>query len=261
MATHTAPIRILNPVAPLGRTWRRLRRRPRSMQVRTALIIIAVVVGLVTWLVLAPAGMPGSTGIAGASEVPVAAAFKPTPVSQASTSSRGVSAKSINVVFPVVSLNSLAGKFGFAQDQEFGDQSKAIHLFVNQINKAGGIHGRDINPIIVNFDPTDESGMRALCKQWTEGSPAAFAVIDGIGDWTGDNELCVTQEGHTPMIASLDHHHRLDPAGFALSVVDRSGRCPRAQCHGELGRQLGPPESEQEGRVLWSPIRPAIRLP
>ena len=42
------------------------------MQVRTALIIIAVVVGLVTWLVLAPAGMPGSTGIAGASEVPVA---------------------------------------------------------------------------------------------------------------------------------------------------------------------------------------------
>jgi hypothetical protein len=172
------------------------------MQVRTALIIIAVVVGLVTWLVLAPAGMPGSTGIAGASEVPVAAAFKPTPVSQASTSSRGVSAKSINVVFPVVSLNSLAGKFGFAQDQEFGDQSKAIHLFVNQINKAGGIHGRDINPIIVNFDPTDESGMRALCKQWTEGSPAAFAVIDGIGDWTGDNELCVTQEGHTPMIGA-----------------------------------------------------------
>ena len=42
--------------------------------------------------------------------------------------------------------------------------------------------------------------MRALCKTWTEGSPAAFAVLDGIGDWTGDNQLCITQEGHTPFI-------------------------------------------------------------
>ena len=41
--------------------------------------------------------------------------------------------------------------------------------------------------------------MRALCKQWTEGSPAAFAVIDGVGAWTGDDELCITQEGHTPV--------------------------------------------------------------
>jgi hypothetical protein len=111
-----------------------------------------------------------------------------------------VSAHTINVVLPVVSLTSLAGKEGFAQDAEFGEQTKAILLFVKQINKAGGINGRKINPIIVNFDPTNESAMRALCKTWTEGSPAAFAVLDGVGDWSGDNELCVTQEGHTPMI-------------------------------------------------------------
>jgi hypothetical protein len=42
--------------------------------------------------------------------------------------------------------------------------------------------------------------MRSLCKQWTEGSPPVFAVIEGVGAWTGDNELCVTQEGHTPFI-------------------------------------------------------------
>ena len=42
--------------------------------------------------------------------------------------------------------------------------------------------------------------MRALCKDWTQGSPAAFAVLDGLGDWTGDNELCVAQEGKTPFI-------------------------------------------------------------
>ena len=43
--------------------------------------------------------------------------------------------------------------------------------------------------------------MRALCKQWTEGSPAIFAVLDGVGTWTGDSQLCITQEGHTPMLA------------------------------------------------------------
>ncbi len=76
----------------------------------------------------------------------------------------------------------------------------AIHTFVNAINAAGGINGRKINPIIVNFDPTNEAEMRALCKQWTEGSPPVFAVLDGLGSWTGDNELCITQEGHTPFI-------------------------------------------------------------
>jgi hypothetical protein len=103
-------------------------------------------------------------------------------------------------VFPVVSLNSLAGQEGFANDAEFGEQTKAIQLFVKQINDAGGIYGRKINPIITTFDPTNESEMRALCKTWTEGSPAAFAVLDGLGDWTGDDQLCITQEGHTPFI-------------------------------------------------------------
>jgi hypothetical protein len=168
------------------------------MQLRTVLIIVAVVIGLVAWLVLAPTGTPGSSGVAGAAEV---AAFKPTPVSEASTSARGVSAHSINVVFPIISLTSLQGKFGLASDTEFGAQSYAIHLFVNLINQTGGIHGRDINPMIVSYDPTDEAGMEALCKQWTQGSPAVFAVIDGLGSWTGDNELCITQQGHTPMIA------------------------------------------------------------
>jgi ABC-type branched-subunit amino acid transport system substrate-binding protein len=105
-------------------------------------------------------------------------------------------------MFPVVSLNSLAGKEGFATDAEYGEQTKAIQFYVKQVNDSGGINGRKINPVISTFDPTDEAGMRALCKTWTEGSPAAFAVLDGVGDWTGDNQLCLTQEGHTPFIGA-----------------------------------------------------------
>jgi len=129
-----------------------------------------------------------------------AAGAQPSPVSGASTSARGVTRGAINVVFPVVALNSLAGREGFAADAEFGEQTKAIQLFVKQINSAGGINGRRINAIVTGYDPTNETGMRSLCKTWTEGSPAAFSVLDGLGAWTGDNQLCITQEGHTPFI-------------------------------------------------------------
>jgi Periplasmic binding protein len=139
-------------------------------------------------------------GAALGSQAAPAFAAPPASVSSASTSSRGISGNTINVVFPVVSLGSLAGQEGFAQDPEYAEQSKAINFYVDQVNKSGGINGRKIHPVITNFDPTNESSMRALCKTWTEGSPAAFAVLDGIGAWTGDNQLCITQEGHTPFI-------------------------------------------------------------
>jgi len=133
--------------------------------------------------------------------IPSGATDAPTPVSQASTSSRGVSAGAINVVFPLISFGSIEGEFEIESDAEYGEQVKAIHLFVNQINAAGGINGRKINPMIESFDPTDTATQRSLCKQWTEGNPPVFAVIDGLGTWEGDNQLCVTQEGHTPMLA------------------------------------------------------------
>jgi hypothetical protein len=198
-SVRSGPRRItVNPLAPVGRSWRRLRRRPVAMQLRTVLIIIGVVVGLIVWLALAPSGTAGATEVASSA----AATPTPTPVSQASASAPGVSAHSINVVFPVVAINSEAGQLGFAEDKEYNEQKYAIHLYVNQINAAGGIHGRKINPILVSFNPSNADEMRSLCKQWTQGSPPVFAVVDGIGTWTGDNELCVTQEGHTPMIAA-----------------------------------------------------------
>ena len=158
-----------NPLRPIGRSWRRLRRRPPAMQVRTVLIVIAVVVGLILWLVLAPR-VPGLARIGGAAVVRAAASVTPTPVSQASTSSRGVTAHAINVVFPVVAINSQAGQLGFAEDKEYNEQSYAIHLYVNQINAAGGINGRKINPIIVTFDPTQR---RPRCARCASNGPRA----------------------------------------------------------------------------------------
>lgn len=187
-----------NPLAGIARSWGHFLRRRRAAQLRTVAVVGAVLVGVVVWVASAPSGSspaatPGGGAVQGGGPAGPG-------LHSASTSTRGVTAKAINVVFPVVSLNSLAGREGFAQDTEYGEQQKAITLFVNQVNQEGGINGRRINPIIANFDPASESDMRSLCKTWTEGSPAAFAVVDGLGTWTGDNELCIAQEGHTPFI-------------------------------------------------------------
>ncbi len=123
------------------------------------------------------------------------------PVSGASASTRGVTATTINVAFPVANLNSLASTYGFAGDLEYTEQAKAINLFVNQINDSGGINGRKINPIITMYNPASDASMQALCENWTQGNPPIFAVLDGVGTFTGPNELCVTQQGHTPMLS------------------------------------------------------------
>jgi hypothetical protein len=171
--------------------------RHRSARVRILVVGAVVVMGAAA---CGGTSSAGSTSTTSGSQPTVGA--QPSPVDTASTSSRGVTKSTINVVFPVVALNSLAGQEGFAADAEFGEQTKAIELFVKQINQTGGINGRKINPIVTSFDPTNETEMRALCKTWTEGSPAAFAVLDGLGDWTGDDQLCITQEGHTPFIGA-----------------------------------------------------------
>jgi hypothetical protein len=187
-------------VAGLARSWGHFVRRPRSTQIRTLAIVGAVLIGTAAWVVTAPPSSSTGAAPTGGLSATGGTATSAVPVSQASTSTRGVTKDSINVVFPIVSLSSLAGKEGFASDLEFGEQEKAIRLYVKQINDAGGINGRTINPIITTFDPLSPSSERSLCKTWTEGSPAAFAVVDGLGDWRDDNQLCITQEGHTPFI-------------------------------------------------------------
>ncbi|HXQ44015.1 MAG TPA: ABC transporter substrate-binding protein [Acidimicrobiales bacterium] len=178
---------------PLGRSWRRFRRRAVGVRIAAVGVPIVVVIGIV--FAAAGTGHPAKP----APEAPTASPV--TAPDRASTSSAGVTAHAINVVFPISNLTALSASLGFAGDVEYSEQTKAIDLFVKTINDAGGIDGRTINPMIVDFDPTNEVGMRALCKQWTEGGASVFAVLDGPGTWNGDNQLCITQEGHTPLIS------------------------------------------------------------
>lgn len=183
------------PAHLVVRSVRRFEKRSLSTKLRTVLMVVAVVAGLVIYLADSPASTSGPSSVSPTSTAQAT-------LSKASTSTRGIVGKTINVVFPVVSLNSLAGKYGFASTYEFGEQKKAISFFVGQVNKQGGIRGKKINAIIVTFTPANTAQMRSLCKDWTTGSPAVFAVVTGFGTWLGTNQLCVTEEGHTPLISA-----------------------------------------------------------
>jgi hypothetical protein len=185
----------------LGRGTRRFLRRSTAMKIRMLVILVMALAVVIGYVVLAPgSSIKQIAGVNAKSYGDHHGSF--TPVTDASATTRGIVNNEINVIFPVVSLSSLTGQEGLAMDKENGQQDQAINLYVNDINKEGGINGRRINAMIVPFDPANEAEMRGLCKQWTEGSPAAFAVLDGIGAWQDEDELCITQEGHTPMISA-----------------------------------------------------------
>ena len=174
------------------RTWRRLSERGKWLQIVALVAVIVVVAGAVAGVLALSGGGSGSRGF-GASG-PTLAADKIPP------STDGVTSKSVTVVFPVINISTAGASVGLQglSDEKDPDGIKAMVDAVN--TTTGGIHGRKINARIVNFNPLQPSEMRALCKDWTT-SGTVFAVVD-TGKWYDDNQLCITQEGHTPLISS-----------------------------------------------------------
>ena len=237
---------VFHPLASLGRSWRRLRRRPRAMQVRTALLIVAIVVGLVAWLVLAPSGTPGGSGNAGAAEVASSSHDADAGEPGEHERPRRRARPSINVVFPVVAVNSLAGKLGFAEDKEYNEQIPAIHLYVNQINDSGGINGRKINPIIVQFDPTNDANHAGAVPAVDPGQPRRLRGGRRHRHLDRGQPALRRPAGPDPAAQRLVDHDQLDQPGLALSVVDRPGHGARPRRRGAVGARA---------RAAWATAR------
>lgn len=123
----------------------------------------------------------------------------------------GVTSSSIKVVFPWPNLGPVEQAIGLYGSSE--DPVLSIQAAVDAINASGGINGRTIDPEIVGFDPLNDSNMRADCLQWTQ-DQKVFAVVDANA-WHDDQQLCVTQENHTPLISEwttvTDWTRRGDP--------------------------------------------------
>jgi ABC-type branched-subunit amino acid transport system substrate-binding protein len=183
----------------LRRRWRQFREGPARNQIVVGVVALAVIAGLVTLgVALGSGGSNGSTHAVSATAPGSGGATTTTPL-VGGDSSRGVTADAITVVFPILDIASLPTTSVFANGTD-ESYAEAIKVFVAAINAKGGINGRRIIAQVEKFNPSDDADMRAKCLKWTK-DEAVFAVVDASA-WHDDHQLCLTQEGRTPLISS-----------------------------------------------------------
>jgi ABC-type branched-subunit amino acid transport system substrate-binding protein len=174
------------------RWWRGLRGQAVWVQAVAVIVVVAVIAGAVVGVA---ALAPSSSSDTASTKTTPGKAARP---SSASDTAPGVTKDSIHVVFPSIDSAASGQAIGLAGGTDEKDQP-AIKEYVDDINEHGGIDGRKLVADIVPFNPLDAAGMQAHCKDWSQ-SKNVFAVID-TGAWYSQNQLCLTQDGHVPLIS------------------------------------------------------------
>ncbi len=98
---------------------------------------------------------------------------------------RGVSADAIRVGVTVADFDALQAA-GLQNYQ--GDSKIAFGAFFDDINAAGGIHGRMIEPVYVGFDFVQAVSQEQACLELTEDTEV-FIVLYGL---LSDSNICLT---------------------------------------------------------------------
>lgn len=122
------------------------------------------------------------------------------PPAQNTASDTGVTADSIKVAIMVADLGN-AEDLGF--EINTGDAKLSYQVFIDEVNEAGGINGRTIDPVYLTFDPLDQDDMRRACIDATE-NEQVFAVFNQAG-YYGAAILCLTEEHGTPYMTTGQH--------------------------------------------------------
>ncbi len=116
----------------------------------------------------------------------------------------GVTDDTVKVGVTFVDLASL----GEVVSIDHGDYEAAYRALLDDINAAGGINGRTIEPVIVPVSPVGSEGAEAACVQLTEDEPVF--VITGF--FLDDAVLCPLEAHQTAVIGSTMTADRLERA-------------------------------------------------
>ncbi|MDH3705552.1 MAG: ABC transporter substrate-binding protein [Acidimicrobiia bacterium] len=158
------------------------------------------------------------------------------PTSVANTNSfRGVTADTITVGIAVPDFDALQAA-GIPNYQ--GDNETVFGAYIDDVNDAGGVHGRMIEPVFVDFDFTDPVSQDRACVELTE-DHEVFIVLYGL---LSESNLCFT-DVHQTMVMTDQFQ--------TTSLQDRSGDT--------LWLQLRAADDEQI-RILGSVVAESGRL-
>jgi hypothetical protein len=122
-------------------------------------------------------------------------------------SARGVTASTINVGFAYIDLEALA-RTGIIKISH-GPYEQIITALVNDVNKNGGINGRQLRLFTAKYSPLGNTDQLAACTKLTE-DDRVFVVLNGL---LNDNNLCIVQQHQTPLIGGATT--ALTPANLA----------------------------------------------
>src|SRR5579871_5442104 len=103
----------------------------------------------------------------------------------------GVTATTIKVGVSLVDFTCI---------QQFVDsirvnQQQVYQAYIDNVNKHGGIAGRQIVPVYRTFCPITSSGALALCTKFAE-DDKVFAVLGNFVDFSGDAQTCLAKDHH-----------------------------------------------------------------
>jgi len=111
----------------------------------------------------------------------------------------GVTDKQIKVGISLIDFKCIAQYIDFTRP----NQQAGYQAFIDDINKKGGINGRQIVPVFKTECPlTPTSDLQVqLCTGFTEDNPV-FAVLGNLSDAAQDDAIhtCITKKHHTPLI-------------------------------------------------------------
>jgi ABC-type branched-subunit amino acid transport system substrate-binding protein len=110
---------------------------------------------------------------------------------KSSGSAQGVTKDSIKVGIPLLDFSAIKDFV----DYKFGDTKAIAQVFVDDINKNGGINGRKIIPVFKEYPPIPggKPDPLSLCTAWAE-DDKVFAVLGVLIDFTGQAQKCLTTE-------------------------------------------------------------------
>ncbi len=96
----------------------------------------------------------------------------------------------IGVIYP--DLTNVGPLIGIDQ----GDYEAAYQVAFDQVNAAGGVHGRRLVPVFGPVDPIGTDASTAACTLLTE-DENVFLVV---GNFVGDDVLCIVDINETPLL-------------------------------------------------------------
>ena len=139
----------------------------------------------------------------------------PEPESEAvelTASYRGVTEDAIRIGVVLFDLDAI---LELGVDVGYGDQTQHYQVIIDEINDAGGILGRTIEPIYRLISPVDSAQSDAACVELIE-DHEVFAVVGTLRP--PENVLCYTEAGDTPFIGA--------PSGDLTDEVFERSRVP-----------------------------------